>query len=232
MAKVKTGVKGLDEILHGGIPEKNVVLLSGGPGSGKTILCSQFINYGLKNGQPGVYITMEEEPDQLILNMKTFGVDLSQKGIELSKVTLYNFDTVKETIQGLVEKVHAKRLVIDPITHLGLFFDRSIEIRRSLIDLVTLIKKLGVTAILTAEIPEGPKLDVSNNAVFSPCISTYGVEEFVTDGVIVLRDIQKEGSRSRAVEILKMRGSKHERTLCPFEITSKGIVIYPDQRVF
>jgi KaiC/GvpD/RAD55 family RecA-like ATPase len=221
MPKVKTGVPGLDEILHGGVPGQNVVLLSGGPGSGKTILCSQFINYGVMSGEPGVYITMEEEPEQLILNMKAFGWDLGQPGVELSKITLYNFDTVKDTIQGLVEKIGAKRLVIDPITHLGLFFDRNIEVRRSLIDLVSLIKRMGVTAILTAEIPVGEK-----------GVSTYKVEEFVTDGVIVLRDIKKEGSRSRAIEIVKMRGSGHERALSPFKITKKGIVIYPNQPVF
>jgi KaiC/GvpD/RAD55 family RecA-like ATPase len=218
---VKTGIAGLDEMLHGGIPEKSVVLLSGGPGGGKTILCSQFINYGVENGEPGVYITMEEEPRNLIANMKAFGWDLGQQGVELSRITLYNFDSVKETVQSLVEKTGAKRLVIDPITHFGLFFDRSIEIRRNLIDLISLVKKIGVTTIMTAEIPVG-----------KTSISTYQVEEFVTDGVIILRDLEKEGSRMRAMEILKMRGSAHEKSLCPFEITNKGIVVYPDQRIF
>ncbi len=221
MKRLKTGILGLDEMLHGGIPERSVVLLSGGPGGGKTILCSQFINYGVVNGEPGVYLTMEEDPKSLIANMKVFGWDLGQPGVELSKISLYNFDTVKETVQSLVEKVDAKRLVIDPITHFGLFFDRPMEIRRSLIELITLIKKIGVTTILTAEIPVGSK-----------GISTYKVEEFVSDGVIVLHDLEKEGSRMRAIEVLKMRGSDHEKSLCPFNITSKGIVVYPDQRIF
>ena len=169
MKRVKTGITGLDEMLHGGIPERSVVLLSGGPGGGKTILCSQFINYGAGNGEPGVYLTMEEDPKSLIVNMKAFGFDMAQSSIELSRISLYNFDTVKETVHSLVEKLGAKRLVIDPITHFGLFFDRSIEIRRNLIDLISLIKKIGVTTILTAEIPVGDK-----------GISTYKVEEFVT----------------------------------------------------
>lgn len=221
MKRVKTGIAGLDEMLHGGIPDKSVVLLSGGPGGGKTIFCSQFIHHGVENGEPGVFLSMEEEPKNVVANMKAFGWDLGQPGIELSKISLYNFDTVKETVQGLVEKVGAKRLVIDPITHFGLFFNRPIEIRRSLIDLVGLVKKIGVTAIMTAEIPVGQS-----------GVSTYQVEEFVSDGVIVLRDLEKEGSRMRAVEILKMRGSAHDKSVCPFEITSKGIVVYPDQRIF
>lgn len=224
MAKLKTGIPGLDTLTFGGIPEKNVVLLSGGPGSGKSIMCSQFITYGALSDEPGVYITMEEEPDQLISNMAKFGMDMKDPNIEISKMTLYNFETLKDTVSGLVEKIRAKRLVIDPITHLGLFFDRNIEIRRSLVDLVDTVKRLGVTAILSAEIPTGFMSEGK--------VSTYGVEEFVTDGVIVLHNVKREGARIHAVEVLKMRGSEHEKAICPFDITKKGIVVYPDQRIF
>ena len=224
MKRIKTGIMGLDSSLAGGIPEASVVLLSGGPGSGKTIFCSQFLNNGAKNKEPGIYLTMEEDPKQLVSNMKQFGWNLNDPLIQISKLTLHNFDTLKKTIVSMVESRKVKRVVVDPITPLGLFFERKVEIRKSLVDLVSTLKELGVTTILSAEIPKGN--------VHEGSVSTYGVEEFVTDGVIVLHNIQREGNKQRVLEIVKMRGSKHEITLSPFEISDKGIVVYPDHQIF
>ena len=219
--RVKTGIPGLDPLLQGGIPRGNVVLLSGGTGSGKTVICSQFIAEGVKRGEPGLFISLEEGTDQIISNMKLFGLDMADKGIDLVNVSLHNFDVVKDEVRALAEEFGAKRLVIDPITQLGLFFERSIEVRRGLVELIGRIKKLGITTLLTTEIKEG-----------SAGISSYGVEEFVVDGVIVLRKISRHGARLGALEILKMRGTDHERVLHPYEITKQGVVVYPDQSIF
>lgn len=219
--KVKTGIPGLDELLIGGLPEKSVVLVSGGPGSGKSILCAQFLYNGALHDEPGVYISMEEGPDQIINNMKKFGWNLADPKIQVEKLSLYNFDAMKDTIRGLVEKGKAKRLVIDPITHLGLFFDRRIEIRKSLVELSELIKRLEISALFSAEIPKGTR-----------GISTWNMEEFVADGVIVLHDLVKEGSTQKTLQVLKMRGSDHDKELHPFEISSRGIKVFHKDRVF
>ncbi|HKZ45600.1 MAG TPA: ATPase domain-containing protein, partial [archaeon] len=108
---------------------------------------------------------------------------------------------------------------IDPTTIISLFFEKPLEIRRSIIDLDRIVKKLGCTSILVCEIPEGSK-----------GISAFGVEEFVADGIIVMHCYETE-TFTRALSIRKMRATKHDIGVHPIEITRDGVVVYPTKRV-
>jgi len=225
MEQVTTGIKGLDVLLRGGLPKGSTTLVSGTPGSGKTILSMQFLVNGyLQAKEKGFYISLEEDVDRMESYMsKSFGwpiKELRKKGkLILVRSDVYDFEKFKDLIETTVEKNGIERVVIDPITVLSLFFERPLEIRRSLLELDRMLKKLNCTSLLTCEIPEG-----------SNAISSFGIEEFTSDGIIVLT--YKIGA-PRGVVIRKMRLVDHDKEIHPFEIKSgKGIIVYPTEKLF
>jgi circadian clock protein KaiC len=225
MEQVTTGIKGLDTLLKGGLPKGSTTLVSGTPGSGKTILSMQFLVNGyLQAKEKGFYISLEEDVDRMENYMsKSFGwpiKELRKKGrLILVRSDVYDFEKFKDLIETTVEKNRIERVVIDPITVLSLFFERPLEIRRSLLELDRMLKKLNCTSLLTCEIPEG-----------SNAISSFGIEEFTSDGIIVLT--YKIGA-PRGVVIRKMRLVDHDKEIHPFEIKSgKGIIVYPTEKLF
>jgi circadian clock protein KaiC len=225
MEQVTTGIKGLDTILKGGLPKGSTTLVSGTPGSGKTILSMQFLVNGyLQAKEKGFYISLEEDVDRMENYMsKSFGwpiKELRKKGkLILVRSDVYDFEKFKDLIETTVEKNGIERVVIDPITVLSLFFERPLEIRRSLLELDRMLKKLNCTSLLTCEIPEG------TNA-----ISSFGIEEFTSDGIIILT--YKIGA-PRGIVIRKMRLVDHDKEIHPFEIKEgKGIVVYPTEKLF
>jgi circadian clock protein KaiC len=225
MEQVTTGIKGLDVLLRGGLPKGSTTLVSGTPGSGKTILSMQFLVNGyLQAKEKGFYISLEEDVDRMESYMsKSFDwpiKELRKKGkLILVRSDVYDFEKFKDLIETTVEKNGIERVVIDPITVLSLFFERPLEIRRSLLELDRMLKKLNCTSLLTCEIPEG-----------SNAISSFGIEEFTSDGIIVLT--YKIGA-PRGVVIRKMRLVDHDKEIHPFEIKSgKGIIVYPTEKLF
>jgi len=225
MEQVTTGIKGLDTLLKGGLPKGSTTLVSGTPGSGKTILSMQFLVNGyLQAKEKGFYISLEEDVDRMENYMsKSFGwpiKELRKKGkLILVRSDVYDFEKFKDLIETTVEKNGIERVVIDPITVLSLFFERPLEIRRSLLELDRMLKKLNCTSLLTCEIPEG-----------SNAISSFGIEEFTSDGIIVLT--YKIGA-PRGIVIRKMRLVDHDKEIHPFEIKSgKGIIVYPTEKLF
>jgi KaiC/GvpD/RAD55 family RecA-like ATPase len=224
--RVVSGVKGLDELTRGGFPKWSTILVSGTPGTGKTILSIQFlVNGAIQQNEKGVYISMEEDVNRIKKYMHAaFGWELDElekkKKVLFIKSELYDFEAFKNLIETNVEKIGAERIVIDPLTVISLFFERPLEIRRSLIDLDKLLKRLCCTTLLTCEIPEG-----------SNAISSFGIEEFIADGIIVLS--YYPGVKPRGITIRKMRATDHDTDIHPFEIKSKkGIVIYPTEKLF
>lgn len=227
LTRVKTGIEGLDELLNGGIPAHSTVLLSGVAGSGKTLFAFQFLYNGIvKYKEPGVYISLEEEPERIIESVRnTFGWDLEKlirkKMLSVVKAELYNFDKLKMLIQDEVDRIKAKRLVIDQSTILALFFERPLEVRKGIFELSRMLRKLGCTTLLISELTEGKK-----------GISAFGVEEFVVDGVIILYYIKEGNVFTRALSIRKMRNTAHDTGIHPVRITKKGITVYPTEQVF
>jgi circadian clock protein KaiC len=225
MEQVTTGIKGLDILLKGGLPKGSTTLVSGTPGSGKTILSMQFLVKGyLQAKEKGFYISLEEDVDRMEKYMsKAFGwpiKELRKKGnLIMLRSDVYDFEKFKDLLETTVEKNGIERVVIDPITVISLFFERPLEIRRSLLELDRLLKRLNCTSLLTCEIPEG------TNA-----ISSFGIEEFTSDGIIVLT--YKIGA-PRGIVIRKMRLVDHDKEIHPFEIREgKGIIVYPTEKLF
>ena len=226
MELVKTGVRGLDEVLGGGIPKDFLILLSGSCGTGKSIFAMNFLIEGALVGEPGVYISLEESPDSNIKQMKLFGWPIDQlikeKKIVMIQPELYNFDALLTTIEDSVDKIKAKRLVIDSVSIIGMYFEDPYKVRKSLMQLGTMLKKLGCTTIMIDEVREG-----------ETSLSAFGVEEFVVDGVIMLYLIKKSNIFIRACAVRKMRGMNHSTKIHPMEIKNPGgIIIYPSQELF
>lgn len=231
--KVATDIIGFDEIAHGGIPKGRTTLLAGTSGSGKTIFAMQFLIGGLKKGEPGVFVTFEETPEDIIRNMKSFGWDL-QKWIDEGKFMFVDASPSEdETIEvgefdlgaflarilHAIKKVKAKRVTLDSISALFPRYNDQAIIRRELYRITAQLKEIGVTAILTAE-----RVTEEEDQ-----IARFGVEEFVSDNVVLLHNYLDpiRGDRKRSIEILKFRGTSHETQDTPILVLADGMNVFP-----
>ncbi len=223
--RVPTGFPKLDEMLQGGLPQNTVTLLSGACGTGKSTFAMQFLYHGAKyNDEPGVYVTLEENADTLVNNMSLFGWELEelikQKKLIVVKPEVYKFDSLKQIIADSIDKIGAKRLVVDSYSVLLTYFSDPDQVRNGLVQLDREIKKMGCTAIVISDIQE--------NSSGAEMFSTTGVEEFIVDGVIVLRlirDIAHPYVSKRAIAVRKMRATRHPLSLHHFSITESGIQV-------
>ena len=232
LTKVVSGIPGFDEISHGGIPKGRTTLVSGTSGSGKTAFSVQFLHDGATElDENGVFVTFEETPEDIIMNTKSFGwnidtlvkenkwafVDGSPDDSDSIEVGHYDLGAFLARINYAVKKVKAKRVVIDSVSALFTHYQDPGIIRRELYKVTAYLKKRNLTCIMTAERP-----------VEDGQISRYGVEEFVSDNVILLHNrLNDTGERERTVEILKFRGSTHDSEEAPLLVDSEGMHIYP-----
>lgn len=227
MERIKTGVRGLDEILNGGIPKNQLVLLTGTSGTGKTILCNEFVFKGVKKfNENAVYLSFEEPVDFMKQNAKPFGWDfdvIEKSGkFQFIRYDPYRIEDVFDILESTIRDVKASRVVIDSISALALYVRDEAELRRMIYNLSIILRKLNCTSIIVSEIVHGTE----------PRLSRYGVEEFVADGVIVLYYERIESTFTRAIQVWKLRGSTHSEKLHPYEITNKGIVIHPTEEAY
>ena len=226
--RVSTGIDGLDNIIEGGIRKFSNVLVEGGAGCGKSIFCMQYLVKGIeKYNESGVYISFEEEKSEMFAAMSRFGWDLS-KYEEQGKFAYlrYNPEQVGKVLSGsgglirdVVEKIKAKRLVIDSISAFTLLFKDELSKREAILNLFKTIKKWGCTTLVVGQ-PEFAEYDSDKHP--------FNVLEFECDGVIRLYNMREHNLRTRTVEVFKMRATKHASKTFTMEITDKGIVIYPD----
>jgi KaiC/GvpD/RAD55 family RecA-like ATPase len=229
LERVKTGIKGFDTLLQGGIPRGSSVLLSGGAGTCKTILAMQYIyNGAVQFQEPGLFVTIESNAKNIMWNMESFNWDIkkmqedklmsiyklkiSPAGAEMGEI-----DAELEAIKKQVEELGAKRLVIDSTTALGVLIKDSATIRNTLFKFVDSIKELGCTTILTAEIEGGSKTK----------FSAFGVEEFLVDGVVALYFTPPH----RSMFVRKMRGTNHDKNVHPFQIGADGVEIKAKEQI-
>jgi KaiC/GvpD/RAD55 family RecA-like ATPase len=226
--RVATGIPGMDELVQGGFLPGSAVLVAGGAGCGKTILSTQFVYKGAEQyHEPGVYITLEEGTTNIWWNMRAFRWNIAkmqqENMIKIYRVGMFNpkefalqFDEEIGKIRDMVNEIGAKRLVLDSTSAFAMFMESEAEIRYSLFKLVNEMKKLNCTTLLLAE--TGGKRDQ---------YSRFGVEEFITDGVIVLYFFPP----ARSLLVKKMRGTDHDKRIHPFEITPNGFEINPTEQV-
>ncbi|MFA6065517.1 MAG: ATPase domain-containing protein [archaeon] len=224
--RVKTGIPGLDALLNGGIPRENLVVISGDPGSGKTIMCMSFIYFGAKKfNEPGVFISLEETKEDVLKMSSLMGWDfeglLKEKKVEIIAVDLYDFDKLKDLIQDTITRIGAKRLVIDPGVIFRLYFKEELEARKQILGLGKMIKATGCTAIITNESSAG----AGDNDLF-------GLEEYVADGVILLYHKKIKDQFVRSIAVLKMRSTKISEQSHPIIITKKGIEVLSKHEVY
>ena len=248
MDRVKTGIKGLDKLVSGGIPKSLSVLVSGSCGTGKTILSLQYLYRGAKDyGEPGVYVTFEESREKILAQANTFGWDveaMEKKG--LLKLEFMENDDLGEILGAIkknVKALNAKRLVIDSLTTMvehAVIYRSSISkemikyaqetwrvrynsegstiTRKDVYFIVSEINKLGTTALLISEV--GEKSDY---------LSRDTISEFATDGVIVLQNSVVGGQSERLLSVRKMRGTGINMDLSIIRFTKDGIDIVGDE---
>jgi circadian clock protein KaiC len=229
--KLPTGINGFDHISNGGLPRGRSTLVSGTAGSAKTVLALQFLLEGVARGEPGVFVTFEETPVDLRRNVLGFGwniADLEAAGKfafvdaslrpdeERIEAGAYDFGALVARIEAAVRRVRARRIAIDSIGAVFAQFHNDASVRRELYRISAALKQLDVTAIITSERSEeyGP-------------ISRHGMEEFVADNVVLVRNALHDEKRRRTIEVLKLRGTNHQKGEYPFSISDSGIVVIP-----
>ena len=220
-----TGIEELDRVMGGGFPKGSVVLLAGSSGSGKTILSFQWLFEGVKNNENGLYITLTEPLFKSLKNLETMKF-YDRSVIEEEKIKIVDmrdlfsgneFDTVKviDFIEEQIRETNAKRLCIDSITAIAYSLDDKARIRKFIFELGKVLATLGVTTLLTSEVTEKGKFSV------------YNVEEFISDSIILLDQIELREELQSIMQIIKVRGRKYKKENRYFKISEDGIIVFP-----
>jgi len=217
-SRLSSGIPGLDSLIGGGFLTDDVYLVTGGTGTGKTIFCSQFIMEGLKKGEPGVYFSLEEMPEDVMKDAREFGWDLEKfqkdKLFIMEHQDPFEMADITSEVRKKVLKMKAKRVVIDSTSIFGMIFQTKHELRKRLYELIKALKGTGAVTLMTAEITYG-----------SESLSRFNVEEFVVDGLIVLRYASLGKMANRTLEVRKMRRTKHSEGIHNMSFSNKGISV-------
>ncbi|HRW47058.1 MAG: circadian clock protein KaiC [Caldilinea sp.] len=231
--KLATDIPGFDLVTLGGLPRGRTTLVAGTAGSAKTVFAAQFLAEGILHSQEaGVFVTFEEPPDDLRRNMASFGwpiADWERQGLwrfvdgsiqahdDDHVVGQYDLGGLLVRIEHAVTSVNARRVSLDS---LGAIFNRLHDgdtVRHELLRISVALKRMNVTSVLTAE----------RTSEYGD-ISRHGVEEFVADNVVILRNALEDEKRRRTIEVLKYRGTLHQKGEFPFSVTpARGVTVIP-----
>ena len=225
--RLSVGIPELDKMLGGGIPEGDSVLVAGASGTGKSVLATQFIAEGIRQGDPGIVVVFEERPQEYAERASSFGLDLKTPRKEKKLEILYlrpldlSVDETMHEILDAVQKIGAKRLVIDSLAgfEMALAPGFRADFRESLYRMITALTGVGVTILSTVEV---------NESFTEFPFSTYSIS-FLTDDIIRLRYVCIDGQLRKIMVVIKMRGGNHSKDIREYEITSKGVVIIGDR---
>ncbi|KON28141.1 hypothetical protein AC481_02560 [miscellaneous Crenarchaeota group archaeon SMTZ-80] len=242
--RTETGIPGLDDLLMGGIPTGRVVLIMGGPGTGKTILCGQYLINGIKQfKESGVFVTLEESTQHIREEMVQFGWDLG-KMEEKNKLKIVDASPLRrnaeeqkldklliggrefsmvgliDAIQRNVKKTDAKRLVVDGMAALIFQFPEENKRRTAILDLIDSLISTKTTCLITLELKS------------SGMERILQAEEYLTDGVILMQTYKINKTFSRVIQVEKMRRSEIDHQPRPYRITNSGIEVFPKEAVF
>jgi circadian clock protein KaiC len=219
--RVRTGIVELDEMLGGGFMPGDAVMVAGAAGMGKTTLALQYLVNGVRLGEPGIYVTFEQLPDQIYRDAKNFGWDL-RKIEEADKFRLICTSpnliiqsSDDSLLDDVLRDIQPRRLVIDSLSHLEMFVKKE-DMRMEAYRLVSYLKTRGISSILLWESPQ-----ISGTS-FS--VTDVGLS-FLVDCIVALKPVEIESAMRKALVILKMRGSDHDKRLREYDITSQGIAV-------
>jgi KaiC/GvpD/RAD55 family RecA-like ATPase len=241
---VRTGVPGVDELLEGkGLPQGYGIFVLGGPGSGKTTFALQFLYEGVRQfSENGVYISLDEDIAYVRVNARRLGLDI--EGLErdnrlalvdaspIRKIPTqlvvgdyrigkkeFTLASLTDMVKTHVKRVGAKRLVVDPLVSLTLQFPDEVERRVAILDLMQAIAETGCTSLLVSELSE------------SASDRKYQFEEFLAQGVVIMRKIIMGNRTALVFQVEKMRGLSHDNQQRPYKIDKGGIFVYPKEKV-
>jgi circadian clock protein KaiC len=229
LPKTKTGIRGLDEITRGGLPTGRPTLVCGGPGSGKTLLALTFlVNGAIEFGEPGVLLTFEENADEIANDVASLGFDLPQlikakklavdyvrvERSEIEETGEYDLEGLFVRLNYAIQSIGAKRVVLDTIESLFSGLSDDGILRAELRRLFRWLKDQGVTAVITGERGEG-------------LLTRQGLEEYVSDAVILLDHRVHDQVSTRRLRVVKYRGSYHGTNEYPFLINADGVSVLP-----
>ena len=229
LEKAPTGIPGLDQITEGGLPRGRVSLVAGSAGAGKTLLGLEFLVAGAqKYGEPGVLVSFEESAEKVTLNVRSLGFDLDQlqrdglltviafqvEPAEIIATGAFDFGPLFLILEDAIGRIGARRVVLDTVEVLFGAFGDDATVRAELNRLARWLEERGVTAIMTGERGDNS-------------LTRHGIEEYVTDCVIVLDHRVTEEISTRRLRVVKYRGSAHGTNEFPFLISAKGFVVLP-----
>ncbi|MDE2404549.1 MAG: circadian clock protein KaiC [Sphingomonadales bacterium] len=226
--KALTGIEGFDEITAGGLPRGRPTLVCGSAGCGKTLFASTFLVNGAREGEPGVFVTFEERPRDIVDNVASLGFDLGglvEEGrihiehiaidpSELAEVGDYDLEALFMRLELAVEEIGARRIVLDTIESLFSAFQNPAILRAEIRRLFDWLKEKGLTAVITGERGDGT-------------LTRQGLEEYVSDCVILLDHRVHNQVSTRRLRIVKYRGTAHGTNEYPFLIGEDGFSVLP-----
>ena len=221
--RLSIGVPELDDMLGGGIPEGDSLLIAGSSGTGKSLLATQFIAAGLRQGEPGIVAVFEERPEEYAARASSFGLNLETPLKDGSLKVIYirpldlSVDEAMQEILDAIKKTGATRLVIDSLAGFEMALSPGFrsDFRESLYRMIFALTGIGITILSTLEMEES----------FTELLFSKFSISFLTDDIIRLRYVEIEGQLRKVMMVLKMRGGAHSKDIREYEIASKGVVI-------
>ncbi|MBN1954639.1 MAG: AAA family ATPase [Anaerolineae bacterium] len=222
-ARVSTGISGLDKMLHGGLLPGSTVLVRGAPGTGKTSLAMQFLIHGAAHAnEVGLLVTFEEFPASLYRDAVSLGWDLEalerEKKLHVMftspEVLLAGLEIPDSPLNRLIQEMNVQRLVLDSITHFNRLASDDHNLRQFYTRIGNSLRREGMTSLLLGE-------EMRNEAARAD----RGGLSFTVDTILLLRYVEVESTIQRAVVVLKMRGSDHDKQIRRYEIAAGGLEI-------
>ncbi|WP_256296649.1 KaiC domain-containing protein [Haloarchaeobius salinus] len=231
LPRIDLGIKGLDEMIQGGVPERSLMVTIGSAGTGKTTFGLQFLNEALANGERAIFITLEESSERVVNSAVEKGMPFDEY-VEDDRLAVVDIDpiemanglaSIRSDLPRLIEQFGATRLVLDSVSLLEMMYDSRAKRRTEVYDFTQSLKNSGITTMLTSEASED-----------SPFVSRHGIVEYLTDAVFILQYVRPSDFRETrlAVEIQKIRDANHSRETKPYEITDKGISVHRQANIF